>query len=139
MTKVIDKQTTRKPFASPDPARVLMAEDNLINQKLASLLFKKFGVPLKIVSNGAEAVQEALQHAYDLILMDVQMPVLDGVEAAGRIRSELGTEAPAIVALTANSLPGDEERFLSAGMDMYMAKPIDFEKLREVLGRFVKN
>jgi CheY-like chemotaxis protein len=137
MTKVLDKQINRTSYPASNGHRVLMAEDNLINQKLASLLFKKFDVPLKVVSDGAQAVREATENTYDLILMDVQMPVMDGIEAAGKIRSELGESAPAIVALTANGLPGDEERFLSSGMDMYLSKPIDFAKLKEVLAKYV--
>lgn len=137
MTKVLDKQIHRTSYPASNRHAVLMAEDNLINQKLASLLFKKFDVPLKLVSDGAQAVREATENSYDLILMDVQMPVMDGIEAAGKIRSELGKSAPAIVALTANGLPGDEERFLSSGMDMYLPKPIDFAKLKEVLAKYV--
>lgn len=116
-------------------ARILMAEDNQINQKLATMLFAREGCEIAIVSNGAEALAKIREENFDMVLMDVQMPVMDGLEATTRIKGEMGEKAPMIVALTANAMPGDEERFIEAGMDHYMSKPIDFTKLKELLLR----
>ena len=115
--------------------RVLLAEDNTVNQRLASRLLEKRGHRVTIANNGQEAI-ELLDHAaYDLVLMDVQMPILDGLEATRLIRKrerDIGTRQP-IVALTAHALKGDEERCLEAGMDGYLAKPIRPQELDAVL------
>lgn len=118
-------------------SRLLMAEDNQINQKLASMIFKRVGHDLTIVSNGREAVDAAASGDYAVIFMDVQMPLMDGIEATRHIKSEMGENAPLIIALTANAMPGDEERFLDAGMDHYLSKPIDMIKLKDLLTRLI--
>ncbi len=118
--------------------RVLVAEDNPINQRLALTLLEKMGYRAETVADGAEAVRALTRIPYDLVLMDVQMPEMDGVEATIAIRrpesSVLRRDIP-IIALTANVMKGDKERFLTAGMDDFIAKPIDPEilatKLRE--------
>jgi len=118
-------------------SRLLMAEDNQINQKLASMVFKRVGHELTIVSNGREAVEAAISGSYDVVFMDVQMPLMDGIEATREIKNQMGENSPLIIALTANAMPGDEERFLSAGMDHYLSKPIDLGKLKDLLTRLI--
>jgi signal transduction histidine kinase/ligand-binding sensor domain-containing protein/ActR/RegA family two-component response regulator len=112
---------------------VLLAEDNLVNQHLARRTIEKWGHQVTVVSTGREAVDAAQQRRFDLILMDVQMPEMDGFEATARIRArERGYRVP-IVAMTAHALTGDRERCISAGMDGYVTKPIDLSKLRETI------
>jgi len=111
--------------------RVLLAEDSLVNQKLAVALLEAQGHTVALVNNGKEAVAAAGSQQYDLLLMDVQMPEMDGLEAAAQIRAEeqrTGAHLP-IIAMTAHALKGDRERCLAAGMDNYVAKPIRAEEL----------
>jgi CheY-like chemotaxis protein len=114
-------------------ARVLLAEDNPVNQRVAARMLAKLGHRVDIVSNGLEAVEAARRVPYDAILMDCQMPEMDGFEAAGAIRRSGAARRVPIVALTANAMAGDRERCLEAGMDEYLAKPVTLEDLRQVL------
>lgn len=116
---------------------ILMAEDNLVNQKLSQLLFKKLDVQVDMVSNGEQAVEAVKSGSYELVFMDIQMPVMDGMEATSQIRKDLGDEAPTIIALTANAMEGDRERFLEAGMDDYIAKPISLDTLKSFVAKYV--
>lgn len=114
---------------------VLVAEDNLINQKLIHRILKKNGFEIKMVSNGLEAVAANKDAKYDLVLMDMQMPEMDGLEATRQIRideKETGAHVP-IVALTANAMKGDRERCIDAGMDDYVMKPIQVDQLFGVI------
>jgi CheY-like chemotaxis protein len=114
---------------------VLVAEDNATNRLVALAQLTKLGFKAEAVVNGAEAV-EALRHkAYDIILMDCSMPVMDGYEAAGRIRGLGGPRIP-IIALTAFAMAGDRERCLDAGMDDFLSKPVDMQQLAEVLSKW---
>jgi PAS domain S-box-containing protein len=107
------------------PLRILMAEDLVVNQKLLHLLLAKFGYRSDTAANGLEVLKALERQSYDLILMDVQMPEMDGLEAARRIRRDLPPERrPRIVALTANAMREDQEACLAAGMDDYLAKPV---------------
>ena len=120
------------------PLRVLVAEDNAVNQRLAGFLLKKEGHSVVLVSNGAEALEAATNASFDLILMDVQMPVMNGYEATAAIRKlelKTGRHTP-IIALTAHAMTGDRDTCLSAGMDDYLAKPIQTRNLHEVLARW---
>ena len=114
--------------------RVLLAEDNLINQRLETRLLQRQGCQVDIATNGREAVKKALALKYDLIFMDCQMPEMDGLESATAIRS-LRLKTP-IVALTANAMPGDRARCMTAGMDDYISKPVKVTELRRVLDRW---
>jgi CheY-like chemotaxis protein len=121
--------------------RILVAEDNRVNQKVALQYLKNAGQSAVIASNGEEAIAELRRHTYELVLMDMQMPVLDGLEATRRIRA-LQTERAAgfdreirIVAMTANAMAGDREQCLAAGMDDYVAKPLTPDSIRIVLQR----
>jgi signal transduction histidine kinase/DNA-binding response OmpR family regulator/HPt (histidine-containing phosphotransfer) domain-containing protein len=116
--------------------RILLAEDNVVNQRLAQLMLERLAQSADIVSDGAEAVHAATQLPYDLILMDVLMPNVDGLTATRRIRESLPPERqPRIVAMTANALSGDRERCLEAGMDDYISKPIQLGELARVMER----
>ena len=117
-------------------AHILVVEDNKINQMLITTYLEKFGHSFEVASNGFEAIEAAAKGCYDVILMDVQMPEMDGIEATRRIRA-LGGEAASqpIVALTANAMQGDRESYLAAGMNDYLAKPIIASNLFETLNR----
>nr|WP_233167356.1 response regulator [Paenibacillus roseus] len=117
--------------------RVLVAEDNDINQKLALRLLQRLGFTADVAADGQEAVELALRKRYDLILMDIQMPVMDGREAAWQIVSSLNEEErPVIIAMTANVLSGDRESCRAAGMADFISKPVQLETLRETLDRY---
>ncbi len=115
-------------FSIHYPMNILVAEDNLINQQLIMHILTKLGYEIKIVQNGLEAVEWAQQQSYDLILMDMQMPEMDGIEATRTIRETLSKQ-PVIIALTANTMQGDQEECLNAGMDDYLSKPLKLEDL----------
>jgi PAS domain S-box-containing protein len=117
---------------------ILLVEDNTVNQRVASRMLEKMGHRVVVAADGVEAVTAFANTRFDLVLMDMQMPVMDGVEATEFIRArEEGTRTP-IIALTANVLPSDRKRCLAAGMDDYLAKPFDFEKLRAMLERWLQ-
>jgi signal transduction histidine kinase/ActR/RegA family two-component response regulator len=128
--------------AAPDVAvlnglRVLLAEDNVFNQKVAQMTLARFGCRIDTVANGAEAVRVAQEILYDLILMDCQMPEMDGYAATGLIRQLAGPAAAVpIIAMTAHAMPGDRERCLDSGMDDYLSKPVRADDLRDVLLRW---
>jgi PAS domain S-box-containing protein len=119
------------------PLRILIAEDSPMNQRVALLLLGKFGYTADVVGNGQEALDAIERRAYDIVLMDVQMPVLDGLEAARRLcaRAPLREARPTLVAVTAHAMRGDRERCLEAGMDDYLTKPLRPGELFEVLAR----
>jgi signal transduction histidine kinase/CheY-like chemotaxis protein/HPt (histidine-containing phosphotransfer) domain-containing protein len=119
--------------------RVLLAEDNEVNQRVATLLLQKLGHSTDVVSNGEEAVAAVRDSAYDVVLMDVQMPVMDGLEATRRIRAELPADRqPRIVAMTANAMVEDRDDAAEAGMDDYLAKPVRPDELRAALDRVTR-
>jgi two-component system, sensor histidine kinase and response regulator len=119
---------------------VLLAEDNRVNQKLAIRLLEKRGHQVVVASNGKEALLALEERSYDLVLMDVQMPEMDGLEATRLIREREQTSGchQPIVAMTALVMKGDRERCMAAGMDAYLSKPIQLRELDEVLDRFVE-
>jgi len=118
-------------------ARVLVAEDNAVNQRVARRFLERLGCTVEVVGDGAQAVEALQTSSYDLVLMDMQMPVMDGLEASRRIRARErpGQHVP-IVALTADAMVGTFERCLAAGMNDYLTKPIDVKRLEDVLERF---
>jgi two-component system sensor histidine kinase/response regulator len=120
--------------------RVLVAEDNAVNQRVARRFLERLGCEVDVVDNGAQAVEVLTRSSYDFVLMDMQMPIMDGLEASRRIRAQeqAGRRIP-IVALTADAMVGTFERCLAAGMDDYLTKPIDVKRLEEVLERFIVN
>ena len=116
------------------PLRILLAEDNPVNQKLALRLLERMGYRADVAGNGLEAIGAIEGSMYDVVLMDVQMPELDGLEATRRIRRRWpGATGPRIVAMTANAMEGDREACLAAGMDDYVSKPIRPEALNAAL------
>ena len=130
--EVITGQTLRDGRA---PLRVLLAEDNPVNQRVAARLLDKRGHVVVVAGNGALALEALEQQTFDLILMDVQMPVMDGVQATAAIRQQekiTGTHIP-IIAMTAHAMEGDRQRFLGSGMDGYISKPVHSRELFEVI------
>ena len=131
--------TTAKPKMDADmakrhPLRILLAEDNVVNQKLAMRLLQQMGYRADLASNGVEAVESVARQIYDVVLMDVQMPEMDGLEASRQITTRWhNLERPRIVAMTANAMQGDREACLAAGMDDYITKPIRVDALVEAL------
>ncbi|HET8877084.1 MAG TPA: GAF domain-containing protein, partial [Casimicrobiaceae bacterium] len=123
-------------MAARHPLRILLAEDNVVNQKLALRLLQQMGYRADLASNGVEAVESVARQTYDVVLMDVQMPEMDGLEASKAITARFRpSERPRIVAMTANAMQGDRELCLAAGMDDYMTKPIRVDALVEALAR----
>jgi CheY-like chemotaxis protein len=118
------------------PPRILMAEDNAINQRVGKLILQKAGFTIDLVADGNEAVEAHRQKPYDLILMDCQMPTMDGFEASRLIR-KAGDPQPVIIAVTANALLGERERCLNAGMDDYLSKPFHADQLVAVVRKWV--
>ena len=125
----------RLPSAAPKrPVRVLVAEDNPINQRVALLLLERLGHRADVVGNGVEAVEAVSSRPYDLVLMDVRMPEMDGIEATRRIRAEVPRDRqPRVVALTANATVEDREACRKAGMDDFLSKPVRAPDLVRVL------
>jgi CheY-like chemotaxis protein len=122
-------------MAERHPLRILLAEDNVVNQKLALRLLSQMGYRADVAANGIEAIECCERQPYDVVLMDVQMPEMDGLEAARRIvaRWPDASARPCIVAMTANAMQGDREECLAAGMDDYVTKPIRVDALVEAL------
>jgi CheY-like chemotaxis protein/anti-sigma regulatory factor (Ser/Thr protein kinase) len=123
------KPTLDGVMAQRHPLRILVAEDNAVNQKLALRLLSQMGYRADVASNGVEAIESVQRQSYDLILMDVQMPEMDGLEAAREIDRRWAGTRPRIVAMTANAMQGDREECLAAKMDDYITKPIRVEAL----------
>jgi signal transduction histidine kinase/CheY-like chemotaxis protein/HPt (histidine-containing phosphotransfer) domain-containing protein len=118
------------------PLRILLVEDNAINQELALALLDRLGYRADVAGNGLEALDALVRRAYDVVLMDVQMPQMDGLEATREIRARgAALRQPRIVAMTANAMQGDRERCLAAGMDDYVSKPIQVDALVQALSR----
>ena len=122
-------------FAKQFPMNMLIAEDNLINQKLIEHILRRLGYSAVMKENGQEAIDELHRNDYDIVLMDVQMPEMDGLEATRLIR-ECKIKQPVIIALTANAMQGDQEECLRAGMDDYLSKPVKLEELVRMLEKW---
>ncbi len=115
--------------------KILLAEDNMVNQKVATLMLKQLGCRITTVGNGLEALQAAQADTYDLILMDLQMPEMDGITSAKEIIKAKGDSAPPIIALTANAMVSDKEAVRAAGMKDHLSKPVTPNAIQEVLLR----
>jgi CheY-like chemotaxis protein len=126
------------PHNDEQPLRILMAEDNPINQRVGKLILQRAGFAIDLVADGNEAIEAHRARPYDLILMDCQMPSMDGFEASRQIR-QLAQPQPVIIAVTANALVGERERCLGAGMDDYLSKPFQAEQLVAVVKKWVAN
>jgi signal transduction histidine kinase/DNA-binding response OmpR family regulator len=135
--KNISDHSVDKKLADKLPLNILLAEDNYTNQELVVTLMRKMGYTIDAVENGRKALEIMEHKTYDIILMDVQMPVMNGIEATEAIIDKYPeTERPYIIAVTANAMPGDRERFLESGMVDYLSKPIRFKDVQDVLIRW---
>jgi PAS domain S-box-containing protein len=140
-----ERGAERTPLPAPAPREaavvdILVAEDNTINQKVIKQLLRHLGYRADVVANGLEALEALERQAYQVILMDMQMPEMDGLEATRRLRRRFrGASAPYIIAMTANAMPGDRERCLEAGMNDYVPKPIELAVLDEALTTAVEH
>jgi len=128
---------TPPPSLSRKPTRILLAEDNIINQKVALGLLNNIGYKADVAANGLEVLAALEVRPYDLILMDCQMPELDGYETTHRIRANPESGSMRIIAMTANAMRGESEKCLDAGMDDYLSKPVRLEALRDMLARWM--
>ena len=140
-THVLARETAPRPqfdahMGQRCPLRILLAEDNATNQKLALRLLARLGYQADVVGNGQEVLDALRRQVYDVVLMDVQMPEMDGLEATRRLRRELPpVRQPQVIAMTANAMQGDREMCLAAGMDDYVSKPIRVEDLVGALSK----
>lgn len=114
---------------------ILVAEDNLVNQKLIGHILTRLGYDFALKENGKEVIDELMENHYDVLLMDVQMPEMDGLEATRFIRKD-NRKQPVIIALTANAMQGDQEECLQAGMNDYLSKPVKLEELVKMLEKW---
>jgi len=119
-----------------DKLNILLVEDNLLNQRIVSFSLKKYNYEVDIANNGIEAIERFREKRYDVILMDIMMPVMDGLEATLKIREieksqNIKVRTP-IVALTANTMDNDRDKCISYGMDDYLPKPFDVEKMKSI-------
>ena len=133
----IDQKKARNKYSG----KVLVAEDNTNNQLLIRIILEKFGLNVQIVENGKLALEKAKEEIFDLILLDINMPIMDGIEAIKQIRiyeNKINRHTPTI-ALTANSIKGDKERYLEEGMDNYLSKPINTNELSKILDLYLNN
>jgi CheY-like chemotaxis protein len=113
---------------------VLLVDDNRINQKVASRILQTNGYAPDVVGSGEEAVRACLARRYDVVFMDIEMPEMDGIAATALIRSRISpSEQPYVVALTANAMAAERQRYLASGMDAYLSKPIDVDALTATL------
>ncbi|OUR94827.1 hypothetical protein A9Q84_17105 [Halobacteriovorax marinus] len=136
--KVNEINMSDKALPVPDKInlKVLVAEDNSINQKVISLMLKSLGVEYTLVDNGLQALEQTKLNSFDLILMDIQMPVMDGITATEKIISSLKEKSPPIIAITANVFKEDRKRCLDAGMSYVLSKPVRKKELLDVLASF---
>lgn len=136
---VVQSSDAKPKLAHDYPLRILLAEDNLVNQRVAQLILQGMGYTIEVAANGRIALERLIEAsdtaaAFDAVLMDVQMPEMDGLEATRRIRADLPAFAqPQIIAMTANAMEGDREQCLAAGMDDYLSKPIKPASLAQAI------
>jgi len=122
------------PAAGPKDLRILLVDDNAINRKVGGKILNRLGYEPSIVTSGADAISACESQKFDLVLMDIEMPEMDGITAANRIRQALTDDSvPFIVALTANAINSERDSYLEAGMDGYLSKPIDIDALTQTL------
>jgi len=125
-------------FAAKFPLKILLAEDNLVNQKVATRFLSRLGYRVDVVANGLEALEAIYRQNYDVILMDIHMPEMDGITATKKIIADF-PQAPWIIALTANAAQGDRDICLQSGMQDYLSKPLKVQDLTRSLERAYQN
>ena len=137
LNSIVVQQPTPSSLLEPpigqQPLRILLAEDHPLNQKMTVLILKQMGYQADVVSNGREAIEALRRQFYDVVLMDVQMPEMDGITATIEICREWPTVRPKIIAMTANAMQGDRNTCIESGMDDYITKPLRIESLKQVL------
>jgi len=137
---VQETKQNKKKLSEEIPLKILVAEDNIINQKLIVKILSQLGYQSDVVSNGIEAIDELKRVRYDLVFMDVQMPEMDGIEATKYIVQNWNSEErPFIIAMTANVLQGDKEKCLNAGMDDYLSKPVIIDDVQNIIRKWSEN
>ncbi len=144
LTNILPRQAAQRPGLSSgvnwpvhnSPLRILLAEDNISSQKVTLQMLRKLGYKADTVVNGIEALQALKRQHYDVVLMDVQMPEMDGLEATRIIRQLWPDGGLKVIAITAYAMEGDREKFIEIGMDEYIAKPVRMEDLAEVLSKY---
>lgn len=135
--KCVDKAETIAEHRHP--LKILLAEDNLVNQKVALGILRKLGYHADVAANGQEVLDAMARQHYELILMDISMPIMDGITATTIIRKEFVAEQqPCIIAVTANAMPGDREKYIDAGMNSYISKPIQISTLQNALEQVLR-
>jgi len=117
---------------------ILLAEDNVSSQKVVRQMLRRLNCTVDVVANGIEALQALQRQPYDLVLMDVRMPEMDGLEATRIIRRRWPEDGPKVIAITAYALEGDREKCLAAGMNDYISKPVKMEELAAILKKFAE-
>ncbi len=134
------KSVSKPALKKPGPLNILLAEDNQLSGKLMTVLFAQFGITIQVAVNGLEAVEKIETDNFDVVLMDMEMPVMNGYEATAMIRNQLKNNIP-IIALTANARPGEKKKCLQLGMNGYMSKPIHsavlFDTIYKLTGKDV--
>ena len=133
----LQAEADRKKTVDNPNARVLLAEDNKVNQKVVIAILEKAGCRVDTVDNGQDAIQQIRTKRYDVVLMDCQMPIMDGFEATARIRAmpEPISKIP-IIAITAHALKEDHEKCVSSGMDDYLSKPVSRQELIDLINKY---
>ena len=132
---IANRNIRQESFATKHPHEILVAEDNYINQVLIRRVLMRLGYDPRIVENGQEAVEALQESPYDLVFMDIQMPIMDGITATQHILQK-SDPTPTIVAMTANAMKGDRETYLKAGMHDYISKPFGIDRVKEVLAEY---
>ena len=125
-------------FALQVPLRILLADDNHVNRKVGLLLLEKMGYRADVVANGMEVISALDKQSYDIVLLDVQMPEMDGNQAATEICRRWSETRPRLIAVTGDAMSGDREKCLAAGMDDYVTKPLRVKELKSVLRKWGK-
>ena len=133
--KELVKQKLSADFVKEHPLKILVAEDNLVNQKLILKILSKLGLAATLAADGEQTVEMAITAPYDIILMDVQMPVMDGLEATKIIREAMEIQ-PVIIAMTANAMQEDKDNCLQQGMDDFLSKPLKLEDVVNMLAKW---
>ncbi|MEM7025716.1 MAG: response regulator, partial [Pseudomonadota bacterium] len=137
--KPLQKSQFDRHMADRLPMTILLADDHATNQKLGLMILERLGYRADVAGNGEEVLRALEQKAYDLVLMDIEMPEMDGLQATQEIRRRWGEKGPSIIAMTANAIRGDRDRYLAAGMNDYVSKPVDRLQLFATLRKWAPN